>query len=63
MPARNCSTYFGYPAEIDTEYHRLCIDHIFVNDKFDVMLFDIIIDGEVQKASDLVPFYAVIALK
>lgn len=40
-----------------------CIDHIFVNDKTSVKLFNVVIEHDVSKTSDHIPIYADIELK
>ena len=60
---RDYSTYFGYQAAPDAETKDYCIDHIFVNDRVIVKLFDAIIDHDVQNASDHIPIYADVHLK
>lgn len=55
---RNCSTFFGYQVTPNTDEHDLCVDHIFVNDKISVKLFNAVIDHDVQNASDHIPVYA-----
>ena len=60
---RNCSTYFGYQVAPSEENTDLCIDHLFVNDKVDVKLFNAVIGHDVQNASDHIPIYMDIELK
>ena len=60
---RDCSTYFGYPAVIDTENREYCVDHIFVNDRVDVKLFDVVTGYDAQDASDHIPIYADVYLQ
>lgn len=58
---REYNTFSGFnkpPKEGNTS----CLDHIFINDKATVELFDVIIDHDVQKASDHLPIYADIML-
>ncbi|MBR4442177.1 MAG: endonuclease/exonuclease/phosphatase family protein [Clostridia bacterium] len=59
---RNCSTYFGYQIAPDADDTDCCVDHIFVNDKMDVKLFNAVIGHDVQNASDHIPIYADIDL-
>lgn len=60
---RSCSTYFGYPAAVDPLQQDNCIDHIFVNDRVEVRLYNAVIDRGAEKASDHIPIYADIELK
>ena len=53
-----CATFGQLPAA----GNDVCIDHIFVNDRTDVKLFNVVIDHGVEKLSDHVPIYADIAL-
>ena len=59
---RSCSTYFGYQVAPDTDDTECCIDHLFVNGKVDVKLYDAVVGHDVQNASDHIPIYADIAL-
>ena len=60
---RNCSTFFGYQVTPSAENADLCVDHLFVNDKVDVRLFNAVIGHDVQNASDHIPIYMDIELK
>ena len=60
---RNYSTYFGYQVAPNQENTDYCVDHLFVNDKVDVKLFNAVIDHDVENASDHIPIYADIELK
>ena len=60
---RNCSTFFGYQVAPDPENTDLCVDHLFVNDRVDVRLFNEVIGHDVQNASDHIPIYIDIDLK
>ena len=60
---RDYSTYFGYQVAPNTENTDYCVDHLFVNDKVDVKLFNAVIDHNVENASDHIPIYADIELK
>ncbi len=60
---RGCSTWFGYQAVPDPDETDCCIDHLFVNDRVDVRLFDVVIGHDALNASDHVPIYADIGLK
>ena len=60
---RNYSTYFGLQAVPTADNPDYCVDHIFVNDKVKVRLFNAVIDHGVQNASDHIPIYADIAIK
>jgi endonuclease/exonuclease/phosphatase family metal-dependent hydrolase len=60
---RNCSTFFGYQIAPDPENTDLCVDHLFVNDRVDVRLFNEVIGHNVQNASDHIPIYIDIDLK
>ena len=60
---RNYSTYFGYQIAPNRENTDYCVDHIFVNGKVDVRLFNAVIGHDVQNASDHIPIYADIDLK
>ena len=60
---RNCSTFFGYQVAPDPENTDLCVDHLFVNDRVDVRLFNEVIGHNVQNASDHIPIYIDIDLK
>ena len=60
---RNYSTYFGYQIAPHTDNTDSCIDHLFVNDKVDVKLFNAVIGHGVENASDHIPIYADIELK
>lgn len=59
---RDYSTCSGFNKQ-PVKGNAYCIDHIFVNNNVDVKLFDVIIDHDVQKASDHLPIYADIMLK
>ena len=59
---RNYSTYFGFQVAPHTENTDYCVDHLFVNDKIHVRLFNAIIGFGVENASDHIPIYADIEL-
>jgi len=54
----NCSTYVGYPAAADPDDADCCVDHIFVNGRVEVRLFDAVVAHGAQTASDHIPIYA-----
>ena len=59
---RDHITYGGWQTE--PEYEKdYAVDHIFVNDKIDVKLFEVIIDQDVRNATDHFPLYADLDLK
>ncbi len=60
----NYGTFFDpcWGGEFDPQGER-AIDHIFVNDKAQSKLFSVIIDHDVNKASDHLPIYADVDLK
>ena len=58
---RNYCTYSGWQ-KAPIKGNASCIDHIFVNDKTDVKLFNVVIDHDVANTSDHIPIYADIAL-
>ncbi len=60
---RNYSTYFGYQVVPNTENTDHCVDHLFVNDRVVVKLFNAIIGHGVENASDHIPIYADVELK
>ena len=60
---RDYPTFFGYQVIPNTNEPEHCVDHIFVNDRVDVKLFNAVIDHDVQNASDHIPIYADIHLK
>ena len=60
---RNCSTFFGYQVAPSAENTDLCVDHLFVNDRVDVRLFNAVIGHDVQNASDHIPIYMDVELK
>ena len=57
---RNQSTYIAWQEE-ETE-PNCCIDHIFVNDKTDTKLFNIVVDFDMRNTTDHFPIYADIDL-
>ena len=59
---RDYCTYSGWQ-EAPKPGNSYCIDHIFVNDKTDVKLFNVVIDHDVPNTSDHIPIYADITLK
>ena len=59
---RDYCTYSGWQ-KAPKAGNASCIDHIFVNDKTDVKLFNVVIDHDVPNTSDHIPIYADIALK
>ena len=59
---RDYCTYSGWQ-EAPKPGNSYCIDHIFVNDKTDVKLFNVVIDHDVANTSDHIPIYADITLK
>ena len=61
--ARDCSTYFGDRGEPDPESREFRVDHLFVNDRVGVKLFNIIIGHDIRSVSDHTPIYADISLK
>ncbi len=60
---RDYSTFFGYQTAPSADAAGLCVDHIFVNDRIDVRLYNAVIGHDVQNASDHIPIYADIAFK
>lgn len=60
---RDISTFFGYQVAPDAESKDLCVDHLFVNGKVDVKLYDAVLDHGVENASDHIPIYADIVLR
>ena len=60
---RSCSTWFDYQAAPNTDDTDYCVDHIFVNGKVGVRLFDVVVGHDAQDASDHFPIYADIDLK
>ena len=59
---RDYCTYSGWQ-KAPIKGNASCIDHIFVNDKTDIKLFNVVIDHDVANTSDHIPIYADIALK
>ena len=59
---RDYCTYSGF-GKAPKPGNANCIDHIFVNSKADVKLFNVVIDHDVANTSDHIPIYADIALK
>ena len=59
---RDYCTYSGWQ-KAPKSGNANCIDHIFVNSKTDVKLFNVVIDHDVPNTSDHIPIYADIALK
>ena len=59
---RGCDTYCGYTKQPDSESEDNVIDHIFLNSKADALLFNVIVDHDVEYASDHIPIYADIKL-
>lgn len=59
---REYSTYSGWQKD-PKPGKASCIDHIFVNAKTDVKLFNVVIDHDVKNTSDHIPIYADITLK
>jgi endonuclease/exonuclease/phosphatase family metal-dependent hydrolase len=59
---RDYCTYSGF-GNAPKPGNASCIDHIFVNSKVDVKLFNVVIDHDVAHTSDHIPIYADIALK
>ena len=59
---RDYCTYSGF-GNAPKPGNANCIDHIFVNSKVDVKLFNVVIDHDVAHTSDHIPIYADIALK
>ncbi len=59
---RDYCTYSGWQ-KAPIKGNANCIDHIFVNDKADVKLFNVVIDHDVPNTSDHIPIYADIDLK
>ena len=60
---RNLATYIGWGGEEMDPARDYCIDHIFVNDKADVKLFNVVVDHNIEATSDHRPVYADIDLK
>lgn len=59
---RDYCTFSGWPNVAPKKGNANCIDHIFVNGKTDVKLFNVVIDHDVRNTSDHIPIYADIAL-
>jgi endonuclease/exonuclease/phosphatase family metal-dependent hydrolase len=59
---RDQGTYFEWGTEPAPQADD-CIDHIFVNGKTDVKLYNVVIDHDVQNTSDHFPIYADIDLQ
>ena len=59
---RDYCTYSGWQ-KAPIKGNASCIDHIFVNDRTDVKLFNVVIDHDVPNTSDHIPIYADITLK
>ena len=59
---RDYCTFSGWQ-QAPKQGNANCIDHIFVNDKTDVKLFNVVIDHDVPNTSDHIPIYADITLK
>ena len=60
---RSYPTYFGYQVIPSPDNMDYCVDHLFVNDKIDVLLYNAVIGHDVQDASDHIPIYIDIAFK
>lgn len=60
---RDYCTFSGWPNVAPKKGNANCIDHIFVNGKTDVKLFNVVIDHDVRNTSDHIPIYADIVLK
>ena len=60
---RDYCTFSGWPNVAPKSGNANCIDHIFVNSHTDVKLYNIVIDHDVELASDHIPVYADIDLK
>ncbi len=59
---RDYSTYFGYQVIPTPEVTDYAVDHIFVNEGVEVVLFNAVIGHDVWNASDHIPIYADVAL-
>lgn len=59
---RDHATYIGWQGEELDPDRDYCVDHIFVNDKMDVKLFNVVVDHEAKNTSDHLPIYADIDL-
>jgi endonuclease/exonuclease/phosphatase family metal-dependent hydrolase len=59
---RDYCTFSGWPNVAPKKGNANCIDHIFVNSKVEVKLFNVVIDHNVRNTSDHIPIYADIAL-
>jgi len=55
---RDFCTFSGWPNAAPKAGNANCIDHIFVNDKVGVKLFNVVIDHDVEATSDHIPIYA-----
>ena len=60
---RDHATYIGWGDEELTPGRDYCVDHIFVNDKMDVKLYNVVVDLEAKQAADHLPIYADIDLQ
>lgn len=60
---RDYCTFSGWPNAAPKAGNANCIDHIFVNDKVGVKLFNVVIGHDVEATSDHIPIYADIDLK
>lgn len=60
---RDFCTFSGWPNAAPKAGNANCIDHIFVNDKVGVKLFNVVIDHDVEATSDHIPIYADLDLK
>ena len=62
---RNVSTYIGWQGKM-ADYERptpYVLDHILINDKVSVKLYNVVVDHEADQASDHLPIYADIDLQ
>ena len=57
------ATYIGWEGEELEPGRDYCVDHIFVNDKTDVKLYNVVTGHDAPHASDHLPVYADIDLK
>lgn len=60
---RDHATYVGWMDEVLNPDRDYCVDHIFVDDKVDVKLFNVVVDLDAKNTADHLPVYADIDLK
>jgi len=60
---RDSATYIGWEGEELNPERDYCVDHIFVNDKTDVKLFNVIVSHNIHSTADHLPIYADIDLQ